>query len=187
MSVIEADTVNTQPLAVDSIQIYAAQRYSVVITADQPIDNYWIRANPSTGNRGYQGGINSAILRYEGAPEVDPTTTKTGGKNPMNEADLIPYYNPGAPGIPERGKADVNLLLDIDTVELMDGKHFTINKHPFIPPSLPVLLQILSGAKTAQQLLPPGSVYTVPKNSVIEVAIPDKFAVSCSSLSCVIA
>ena len=32
MTVIEADTVNTQPLAVDSIQIFAAQRYSFVVS-----------------------------------------------------------------------------------------------------------------------------------------------------------
>ena len=33
MTVIEADTVNTQPLEVDSIQIFAAQRYSFVVSA----------------------------------------------------------------------------------------------------------------------------------------------------------
>ena len=32
MTVIETDTVNTQPLAVDNIQIFAAQRYSFVVS-----------------------------------------------------------------------------------------------------------------------------------------------------------
>ena len=49
---------------------------------------------------------------------------------------------------------------------------FFINGAPFVPPSIPVLLQILSGNLTAQSLLPPGSVYTLPLNSVIEVSIP---------------
>lgn len=31
MTIIEADSVNTQPLVVDSIQIFAAQRYSFVV------------------------------------------------------------------------------------------------------------------------------------------------------------
>ena len=31
MTVIEADTVNSQPLEVDSIQIFAGQRYSFVV------------------------------------------------------------------------------------------------------------------------------------------------------------
>lgn len=42
----------------------------------------------------------------------------------------------------------------------------------FLPPSVPVLLQILSGAKAAQDLLPSGSVYTLPPNKVIEISIP---------------
>ena len=47
-----------------------------------------------------------------------------------------------------------------------------INNATFAPPTVPVLLQILSGAKTPQQLLPPGSIYSLPKNSVIEIVIP---------------
>ena len=39
MTVIEADTVNTQPLAVDSIQIFAAQRYSFVVSLIWPQDD----------------------------------------------------------------------------------------------------------------------------------------------------
>jgi iron transport multicopper oxidase len=49
---------------------------------------------------------------------------------------------------------------------------FLVNGAPFIPPTVPVLLQILSGARTAQELLPPGSVYTLPPNKVIEISMP---------------
>ena len=40
MTVIEADGVSTQPVVVDSLVIYAAQRYSVVVKMDQAVDNY---------------------------------------------------------------------------------------------------------------------------------------------------
>lgn len=40
MTIIEADGVETEPLTVDSFAIFPSQRYSVVFTADQPIDNY---------------------------------------------------------------------------------------------------------------------------------------------------
>lgn len=40
MTVIEADGVETQPVPVDQLTIYAGQRYSVVVTANQPIGNY---------------------------------------------------------------------------------------------------------------------------------------------------
>lgn len=40
MTVIEADGIETQPILVDSLTIYAAQRYSVIVHANQPIGNY---------------------------------------------------------------------------------------------------------------------------------------------------
>ena len=40
LTIIEADSVNTEPLVVDSIQIYAGQRYSFVLNANQQVDNY---------------------------------------------------------------------------------------------------------------------------------------------------
>jgi hypothetical protein len=42
----------------------------------------------------------------------------------------------------------------------------------FHPPSVPVLLQILSGAHSAQDLLPNGLVYTLPSNKVIQLTLP---------------
>ena len=38
--VIEVDGVNHQPLEVDSLQIFAGQRYSLVMKADQDVGNY---------------------------------------------------------------------------------------------------------------------------------------------------
>jgi hypothetical protein len=35
-----------------------------------------IRADPNIGPPGYEGGINSAILRYVGAPVAEPTSTE---------------------------------------------------------------------------------------------------------------
>ena len=89
MTVIEADSVNTEPLVVDSIQIFSGQRYSFVLEADQPVSNYWIRANPNTGTIGFLNGVNSAILRYEGAPPVEPTSLDISAKR-LKETDLRP-------------------------------------------------------------------------------------------------
>jgi hypothetical protein len=47
-----------------------------------------------------------------------------------------------------------------------------MNNVSFVPPPTPVLLQILSGAEDAQSLLPTGSVFPIPKDSVIQVSIP---------------
>lgn len=47
-----------------------------------------IKANPSTGNAGFTNGINSAILRYNGAPNAEPTTTGT-PVNRLSETSLV--------------------------------------------------------------------------------------------------
>jgi hypothetical protein len=52
------------------------------------------------------------------------------------------------------------------------GGKFAMNGVSFVPPTTPVLLQILSGAEDAQSLLPTGSVFPLPKNSLIQVSIP---------------
>lgn len=68
-----------KPLTVSSIDIYPAQRYSVVVVGDQPVGSYWIRAE--AGEIGVPGHVRNnpnfdpdvrAILRYEGAPAADP-------------------------------------------------------------------------------------------------------------------
>lgn len=40
MTIIEADGVETQPLIVDSLVIFAGQRYSIIVEANQTIGNY---------------------------------------------------------------------------------------------------------------------------------------------------
>ncbi len=55
---------------------------------------------------------------------------------------------------------------------LQHGGSFTVNGTTFEAPSVPVLLQILSGAQNAQDLLPSGSVYSLPSNATVELSIP---------------
>lgn len=166
-TIIEVDGILSELLEVDQIQIFAGQRYSFILTANQLIDNYWIRSNPSSGIQGYDGGINSAILRYVGASEVDPVTTSV-VTNPLIESNLRTKENPGAPGVPVLGAADLGLNLGI----AFNRSNFLINGATFQETTVPVLLQIISGAKSAQELLPIGSVYSLPRNSVIELTIP---------------
>nr|ACR24358.1 laccase [Polyporus grammocephalus] len=169
MTVIEADGQNTQPHKVDQLNILVAQRYSIVVEANQPVGNYWIRANPNRAEAvGFAGGINSAILRYAGAPPEEPTTNETTPVAVLNEADLRSLTDPRAPGRPVPGGADVNKRFNLD----FNGTNFFINNVSYVSPTLPVLLQILSGNLTAQSLLPAGSVYTLPRNQVIEVVVP---------------
>ncbi|KAF9461170.1 laccase [Collybia nuda] len=170
--VIEADGENTAPLSVDSIQIYAGQRYSAVLSADQEVGNYWVRANPNDikGLPGFDNGRNSAVLRYVGASLTEPTTPLQPSANPLKEENLHPLSNLLPLGQPWDGGVDIALNIkhefDLKTFR------FTMNGATFFPPTVPVLLQILSGASTAQELLPSGSVFELPPNKVIELSLP---------------
>ncbi|KAG1732064.1 laccase [Suillus lakei] len=147
----------TEPLVVDQLQIFAGQRYSVVLVADKPVDNYWIRNLPNTANASYEGGINSAILRYKSARKAEPTTVNTAPKSPLTENNLHALINPGAPGIPEYGKADINLNLE---VSILNGI-FSINNVSFKPPT----------SQEPSQLLPNGSVIVLEANKVVELTL----------------
>jgi len=111
--------------------------------------------------------LNNAIFRYSGAASSDPTTTAVTSTNPLVEANLVPLTNPGAPGGSGPPDVALNLVVGLST------PNWTINGFSFFPPSVPVLLQILSGTTAAQDLMPTGSVYTLPPNKVIEISIPD--------------
>ncbi|KAM6504130.1 laccase 1 [Amanita muscaria] len=162
MTIIEVDGVLSKPSPVDSIQIFVGQRYSFVLTTNQTVGNYWIRAIP-----GLDPTLNgSAILRYAGAPIADPTTNPTASVNPLLETNLQPLHNPGAPGKPVQGGVDVNLNLNFQFNSTVPGR-FIVNGVTFRPPSVPALLQILSGARTAQELLPPNKVVELSMNGGI--------------------
>ncbi|KAG1811271.1 phenol oxidase [Suillus subaureus] len=163
LTVIEADGQLTEPLVVDQLTIYAAQRYSVILVANQPVDNYWVRGVPNS----VQTFNGSAILRYMGAPKAEPTTVNVPPTNPLQEANLHALIDPAAPGIPEYGRADINLTLEVN----LTGANFFVNNFTFKSPSVPVLLQILSGAREPSQLLPNGSVYVLGANKVVELTV----------------
>ncbi|KAG1826724.1 Cupredoxin [Suillus subaureus] len=167
LTVIEVDGQLTEPLVVDQLQIYASQRYSVVLVADQRTDNYWIPNLPNTANASFKGGTTSAILRYKDASQADPTTINTTSTNPLLETNLHALINPGAPGIPEYGAADINLNLQVSAV---DG-NFYINNVSLAAPTVPVLLQILSGAQDLTQLMPNESVIIFEANKVVELTL----------------
>lgn len=158
LTVIEVDGEYVQPMVVNSIQIYAGQRYSFILEANQPPDNYWLHANPDAG------GNATAILRYTGSPSINPKNRTTPNSISLNETSLHPLTPPWT-----ELQRDADIKLDL--VVGFNQSHFLfyINGVQYIPPTVPVLLQILSGAMTVADLLPNGTVYTLPKNKVVDI------------------
>ncbi|TFK19092.1 laccase 5 [Coprinopsis marcescibilis] len=172
LTVIEVDGQSVQPLhGVASIQTFAGQRYSFILnTHDKTIDNYWIRALPNVGAGslpdGYEGGVNSAILRYVGAPDVEPNTSENNGYR-LLEADLRSLLNPQAPGGSDPADLSINLALGFD----LDSRKWTVDGATWVSPTEPVLVQMMNGVPPSE-ILPAGSIRVLPRNKVVEVSIP---------------
>ncbi|KAG2057732.1 laccase [Suillus hirtellus] len=163
LTIIEVDGQYVEPLVVDSIQIYAAQRYSFILETNQPVDNYWVHADPDAGTNA------TAIFRYAGAPDAEPQNMTNSDWDALNETSLHPLTPPSS-----RLLQEPDVKLDLVLGKNLSNFNFLINNIQYISPSVPVLLQLLSGAMTAADLAPNGSVYTLPRNKVIELTFnPD--------------
>ncbi|KAG1877372.1 laccase [Suillus subluteus] len=114
---------------------------TVVVQANQPVANYWVRAQPNIGNTTFVDGLNQAILRYKGAPDEDPTSSAGPSVLPFNEALLASLMGIPAPGVPEIGKADVNINLVAGNVNGL----FTINNVTYHNPPTPVCYKCSAG------------------------------------------
>jgi FtsP/CotA-like multicopper oxidase with cupredoxin domain len=77
-TVITSDFVPVKPYTTSSISINIGQRYDIIINANQAVGNYWLRADVATkcGRNRNPTNIKS-IIRYEDAPEEEPTTQNT--------------------------------------------------------------------------------------------------------------
>lgn len=99
-TVITSDFVPVKPYVATSVNINIGQRADIILTANQPIGNYWLRADiGDCGVNAYAGKVLS-IIRYEGAPITDPTQQSTELINkPTACADEIvrPYVNNTVP------------------------------------------------------------------------------------------
>ncbi|KIJ44605.1 multicopper oxidase, partial [Sphaerobolus stellatus SS14] len=78
LTIIEADGVPTVPYTVTAIQILAAQRYSAVVTANQPVDNYCVLCFSSSRDVLIGNMQGSALLRRLGVvplAKITPTVS----------------------------------------------------------------------------------------------------------------
>ncbi|KAF2460474.1 laccase [Lineolata rhizophorae] len=115
LKVITNDLVPIVPFTTDWLLIAIGQRYEVIIETDQPIDNYWFRAEVAnacaSGNKFY----GRSIFRYDGAPDSDPTSIGTdapgGCEDPQSEP-YVPTEVPKEPFAEQLGYLMVDLAVE---------------------------------------------------------------------------
>ncbi|KAJ6617294.1 Cu-oxidase-domain-containing protein [Mycena sp. CBHHK59/15] len=171
MTVIETDGVPTSPLEVNILNMYAGQRYSIVVTANQPVGNYWINTILDGGNPAHNLNLNATlgrgILRYKGAPAQEPTTPMTLGpaiQNMLEEVNLHPLFPIPAP------EPDFNLTFVTDMP--VNQTVWTINGIAYQSPVIPTLVKILDGANSTADFNASENTFVFPANKVIQVEFP---------------
>ncbi len=97
LSVIEADGTLVEPLDVHRLPIHVAQRYSIVLKANQSAStNYWLRAAMVTlcftGNNNVLDPTTKAVISYTGNNTVTPTNASIDWRDayPVRCKDLDP-------------------------------------------------------------------------------------------------
>jgi iron transport multicopper oxidase len=173
LTVIETDGTPTAPLTVNQITMLAGQRYSAVLAANQPVANYWINA-PYTGgspanNLNQNATLARGILRYQGAPDEDPTTPMTLGPsepelNTLIEADLRPFIAQEAP--------EPTLNITLNLVVTAGRAQWNVNNVSYLPPTVPTLVKILDGANSDSDFNVTENTFVLPANATVQIIFP---------------
>ncbi|KDR65767.1 hypothetical protein GALMADRAFT_260110 [Galerina marginata CBS 339.88] len=175
LTIIEVDGINHVAHTVGGFDIYVAQRYSVVLDANQPVANYWIRGpmtlQHSSDNNNLDTNNVYAVLHYAGAPNAEPTTQADQSvQNLLEEYQLAALENPGAPG----GSAPADRWIDLNFgMEVKNGRlMWEINDISYLPPDLPTLLNIIAnGFTSASNFTTTEHTFVLDRNEVIELVI----------------
>lgn len=143
LTVIEADGTDLQPVVVQRIPIHVAQRYSAIVTANQAVDNYWMRAVMNKYCVGDNEALNltsTAMVHYDGAAPVEPTALTANSQDWSHpkyvgrcldlSTDLMkPFVVQDAP------PADVTYILDMSFQKLTKAhiRYGYINSTSWVP------------------------------------------------------
>ncbi|KAF0381436.1 extracellular dihydrogeodin oxidase/laccase [Gigaspora margarita] len=156
LTIIEVDSELVKPVTLNTIPINIAQRYSVILDANQPIDNYQIRAHISICTPidnltiNYNSALNynvTGILKYDGAKDklpiskAYPLNTSEACRD-VNPNSLKPYYEKQ---VPKNVISTIKALVNFNT--LSTGKTVaSINNSSFVPDtSYPTNQEIVEG------------------------------------------
>ncbi|CAG8822945.1 12095_t:CDS:2, partial [Gigaspora rosea] len=158
LTIIEVDGTLVKPVTLNTIPINIAQRYSVILDANQEIDNYQIRAHitdcaPVDNNTiNFDSALNynvTGILKYDGAKDNPPTSNSY----PLNTSEecrdvnpnfLKPYFEQKVPqNVISTFKALVNFG------KAASGRGIAlINNSSFVPnDNYPTIQKIVNGIK----------------------------------------
>jgi FtsP/CotA-like multicopper oxidase with cupredoxin domain len=154
-TVITSDFVPIKPWNADQLTLAIGQRYDVIITANQTVDNYWFRVSPGTacGSNAIAGkGIPlGAVLHYNGASDANPTSNTNVAMRTTcvdeSTSNLVPFVPNQVPTsvVGQAEEIDLNYFQDATKNNLfrwtLDGTSHIVDWNN------PTLETILAGSK----------------------------------------
>ncbi|KAF7300190.1 Laccase 2 [Mycena kentingensis (nom. inval.)] len=174
MTVIGVDGFPIEPWVSNSFNMLAGQRYDVVVTADQPVGNYWINTFLGGGDPARNPELNvtfgRGILHYEGAPDAEPTGPMTEGPQgdaviPLNDWELVPLV----PETPPPFDVEFNFV----TSRTPGLAEWNINNISYVEPGIPTLVRIFDQDVVGQgDLGQKENTFVLPKNKVVQINFP---------------
>lgn len=113
LQVITADFVPVKSVFKDSVMLAIGQRYDVIVTANQPVGNFWIRATAQGSCASANKGAGLGIIRYDGAPAGNPSTTSTAVDNGCSTPGALTPWVRNIAGNADQFRSQVKNL-DVD-------------------------------------------------------------------------
>ncbi|CAG8595576.1 4601_t:CDS:2, partial [Dentiscutata erythropus] len=171
LDVIEVEGMMTQRLTVHRLPINIAQRYSVIVTANQTVGQYWMRAEmESFCHRVVPDNLNplvKAVVAYNGSTGQSPTSTPWSDNvencTDLNDTELKPFE---PQDVPNAGKNFTTLITfhpDAHNVTLG-----YINNLTYKIDSYPTLLKVYNGVTN---FTPDQVVFKIEQNETVDVTL----------------
>ncbi|PQE11037.1 putative Laccase-2 protein [Rutstroemia sp. NJR-2017a BVV2] len=95
LTVVATDLVPIVPYETDTLLISIGQRYDVIVEANQPSGDYWLRGNWGTACSTNDNAANmTGIVRYDSSSTADPTSTPSTVRGTCADepvASLVPH------------------------------------------------------------------------------------------------
>ena len=116
LQIITSDFVPILPIWADSVVLGIGQRYDLIVKANQSVGNYWLRAEAEEICTTLPSQVPArAIVRYDGAPDSEPTTTSTVTSSGCTAPGILAPFVPNDVGNAEDFKQQARDL-DVDVI-----------------------------------------------------------------------
>ncbi|RIB27004.1 extracellular multicopper oxidase [Gigaspora rosea] len=173
MDVIEVEGMMTQRYTIHHLPINVAQRYSVIVSADQPIGKYWMRSEMETACFVTQSDtlnpLVKAIVEYEGSdgndnPNSSAWTDSQETCIDLDTSNLKPYEVRTIP--------DADYKVTLNVTFQPDDKNVTrgyINNSTYeLDSKSPTMLKVYKNKTTFKTNQ---NVYTIDKDEVVDIIL----------------